>query len=224
MSMNKLNVLIIEPHPDDAVLSCYHHIKILRNVHNLYLVSIGNTSGNNRCSDEFCKFMGITYIDRPYIEDCHWDHRISPREIRKQASPSIYQAEYYCRYFHREYELTCEKISQVVADIHPVCIYTVVGILHPMHVLTSRAVDFVASNSIQVRNFADMPYVFRKYGENILLDYCNQRKVKVVSTLLPDPSEVREKLSIFNRFYPGERRAIAYDYRGFYTHPEKIVG
>jgi len=96
-------------------------------------------------------------------------------------------------------------------------VMTVLGILHPLHVLTSKACQQVAKNLDQkVIYFADFPYVSRKSGEKIIKD----------SGLEPfeiyDGGLRNEKIIMFEKCYPSERNILRWDRNSIMNHPEMI--
>lgn len=215
-----MKILFIEPHPDDILLSCYHHIVRLKTEdHDIQLLSVANHPWINRSSDKFCSAMNISRVGMKYILDVDFaTYKIPPKEIKAQPNPYTYQREKYLKTFSERLEETTDKLREVCTSVNPDLIITCLGIFHPMHVIVREAVD-IATPNIKRQYYMDIPYKCKRYGEAIF----NSSNHKSVSLIIPTIEEGQAKVDLFKTCYPTEAGLLRFDKETIINAPEEIM-
>jgi len=209
-----MKILIIEPHPDDALLGLLYYVE--KEKADYHLISV--SSHNERNSELFCEKMGITWHSTELVDDIPYQEcRISPSEIKKQKDSFLYQRIYYLERYAEKY-LEIEKlITKAAEEIPCEVIVTNLGILHPIHVLVSIACEMVAERqNKELIYFADFPYASRKFGEKIIED--SGMKYSLVHR---ESSEVK-KDKLLEEYYPTETNILRWDREFIENHFEMI--
>lgn len=215
-----MKLLIVEPHPDDAVLSCYYHILRWKKDFDIYLGSVGNNV-YDRSSKKFCEEVGIQYLGVG-MSDVHFKHRIPHTEVKKAECPWRYQRVTYGRKFGFEYLQACKVVEDYIGQVQPDLVVTSLGIYHPMHVITRMAVDF-ETDGIPKKYFVDLPYAFKKYGQAILSS-SNHTPISIFPLFGKfTEEEIKNKLSMFSKCYPSERGLLRFETGNFMDHREIIM-
>lgn len=207
-------ILLVEPHPDDVCLSLFHFLKRIKAGYSLVSVS----SDNGRSSKEFCEMMNIEHYLSKSISDIDYhSNRISLHVMRKQSDSFVYQRDYYLEKYRKVWGKMTQIISPAVTETSSEIIMTVLGILHPFHVLTSLACEWVA-NSLgkTIVYFADFPYASRKFGEKIIRD-SGLKSFKICDERLG-----KHKIATFEKYYPTETNILRWDRNSIGHHPEMI--
>lgn len=208
----RMNILIIEPHPDDCCLSFTHLAKkLIHEGNTLSLVSIASFPEPKRSSELYCKELGINYISSEFINDIDYDNRIRPNIIKQQPDPVTYQFIYYLEMYPDRYLEVQNKVHNFISHVNPDLVITTAGILHPMHVLVTHAVI----NGYKVKYFADSPYQFKQFGKYILA----KSNLRPSLEYSPTKEEVKEKLNLFIKCYPTEVSILRWD-RAHFENPE----
>jgi len=207
-------ILIIEPHPDDAVLGLFYFLKIIKADYHLISVS----ADNGRDSKKFCEKMGIVYHVMDSVRDIiYQEHKISPYVIRKQFNSFLYEREYYYKHYMESYSKIKIMITSAVNDIAPEIMMTTLGLLHPLHVLVSMACEETAiEKKRELIYFADFPYVSRKFGKKIIKDS------GMCSLQIRDNSLGKDKVKLFEECYPLERSILRWDREVITNSSEKV--
>lgn len=212
-----MKILIIEPHPDDAILSCYTFIKTFVEDPD-DSVFITNVSPNGmRDSSGFCKAIGANYTDVGTVEDINFKaNRLNPRSVSAHPKPYEYQVEFYIEKFGDHIDPVSALVSAAIDRVCPDVLFVPVGLLHPMHVITRQACDRVASSRrVETLFYAECPYQFRVYGQKII---DNSGLILFEEADLLDEAKVM--LKMFRTCYPTE--SVHWDEKGFTEHPSRL--
>lgn len=214
-----MRTLIIEPHPDDAVLSLYGLISTyLKELGGVYLMSVADNGAN---SSEFCVKAGITYVDNGMMDDVNFNlHKMNWRDIVKAPNPWLIQRGYYLDQFPLQYQQVCDLIGKVMPIIDPDVIVVPIGIYHPMHILVSEAADKAAGRAMMLW-YADTPYQFKGYGRITIDSFLvNGNGHEVVKAWTGKEADIKAKLSMFRKCYKGQ--SVHWDEPSFYRSSEMI--
>ena len=189
-------VLLVEPHPDDILLSLYHYIKI-NTFKDSFLVALSNPDREN--SLNFSKDMGIKFINPLNIPDIDWGLRMKLNNIDYKNSYNIF-LDYYKDYINRLEIITYKKLKKIIDSIDIDSIICPLGILHPFHVFTRYIVEKFNKN---IYYYADVPYAYRVYGTKII-----ESSGKVYDHYKPTRKEVEDKIEAFLKYYKSQRNIL----------------
>ena len=190
-----MNILLVEPHPDDILLSLYHIIKkYLSLSDNLYLITVTQPDRNKEDSSKFCGKMNIKYLGNLQLENISWRLRASYRS----SWDELYH--YYEKYF-KDKDVFLSNILKIINQNKIDIVFSPLGILHPEHYFVRFCLDLI---STEKRYYADVPYQYRKYGLRLIL---TSGKITTFE-YIPTEAQVQEKIDIFLDCYHSQRNII----------------
>lgn len=213
-----MKYLLIEPHPDDIVLSMHYIAMRLARKGEVGILSMfGNDERN---SAAYCEEMGYRFFGNLFDTETlrFKQHKLPPHVVKKQKHPYRYQVKVYGKRHSDEVTALVEKLRDGWAGTKG-CVVCCLGILHPWHVVTRIAVDEVFSGRRR-RYYADCPYQFRVYGQLIVADSGLVMKRKSRK----GKEKVNDKLRVFRRCYPTEASLLKFEKPGFHSNPELVLG
>ena len=216
-----MKILIVEPHPDDAVLSCYGYLDKMKEDNDISILNMSSVDGRN--SLKFCEYMGINCLDiSPDGSDVNFKKfRIPISEIKSHPKPYIYQMSKYSDIAPDIIDSCFHKIYGVLESIKPDIVVGPLGIYHPFHVLTRIGFDAAVGKykDAKVLLYADKPYSNKQYGL-FIIDNALNTDVDAYDLYELTKETVRLKLKIFRKCYPTE--SIHWDEPGMYQNPEVL--
>lgn len=201
-------ILIVEPHPDDALLSCSH--VLASNADKLVLsIGVNDSDGSAKLADYY---PHIRTIDLR-LPNIGWGFRCTPKEVKNTSDPV-----HYVRERLHEYPEYMARYGEVYAALTPYKsqpnVFVPVGLIHPYHVLVREVADEVFQRQ-QVTYYADKPYSEMGYGKLIEKGYD-------MGSSVSSPSGPR-KLAVFKAVYPKEHRRMYRDLAKIETD-ERLYG
>lgn len=198
-----MQVLAIEPHPDDLLLSTHFYIeKLLKEGNSISLLSISLTSSTfqYRSSFNYCREFGITYLDEPSIPQIFMTKAIDDLYVAKKDNKYLTAndiEQFYINSYIDIYYHIIQKIKFAITKIQPDIILAPRGMIHNTHILTRNAIDSVVrSNPIKIHTYYEFPYV--TYPSAILWGV-EPNKIKKAY-----PKRIQVKNELFKKFYPSE--------------------
>lgn len=224
LMIEESNILVVEPHADDAILSVYDYMTMLIKAgNNVSMVTVSTRETSN--SRAYCDFVGATFVESDNIEDINFkQNRLPFGAVRNAGDGSFqYQINHYCD----KHADTLAKIVDKFADLFgeyqatPDLILLPLGIYHPFHVLTHVALTSICDTyKLPYVLYVDLPYGNKEYGKTIIKSASQQ--YPILREKMLDEAEVKQKLYIFRKLYPGE--SIHWDEPGMYKNPEILMG
>jgi len=216
-----MKILIVEPHPDDAVLSCFGYMEKMKEKHDISIIFMSSVDGRN--SKKFCDYMGIEHLEIvPDIPDITFkEYRIPIAEIKSHPRPYIYQVDKYLEIGEVQAGDCGQKIYETLDKVKPDVVLGPLGVYHPFHVITRLGLDAACESYGKADKllYADKPYSNKQYGLFIVNDALDTDVGDAKVFELPEAA-VKLKLKIFRKCYPTE--SIHWDEPGMYKNPEII--
>lgn len=205
-----MKILIIEPHADDALLSCYDVLFSDDNeVHIMTLTEESEKSSlplkANNVVAEVYSIKGLdhtlfkTRITTPkYVKDLYKLNKelMIGKIINDIINLDCNRYELIKGYLNENYDL----INSFDA------IYVPVGLIHPDHLIARVLFDDLGINSDKVIYYEDKPYVKRVYGKMMLeMLTLGMKSTQSTGTSMTD-KEVN-----FKKYYPTEKLLLRFD-------------
>jgi len=215
-----MKILIVEPHPDDAILSVFGATK--KWIAEGNEVSIVTCSNKPKISSQsYCDLIGAKFVASDTFSDLDFKtHRLPFNVIKEQGSQSyLYQRDHYINSFKQSYDAISAWAMGLV-DQYDMAVYPV-GLLHPFHVAVGTAFEAaVITHNVSALCYADMPYANKVYGKTLIDSACSANILALYEEFKLDPVDTKHKLSLFHTLYKGE--SIHWDEPGMYQNSEKL--
>lgn len=209
-----MNVLVVEPHADDALLSSLSIIKgYVRNGDNVDLLTITNSTprGYYRDSRIFCAKMDCNFIDdNNYIPQVFYDDCM--KYISGVKSASMHRLFLIYNYHMSDYyNLINRRVQKYINLKKYQLVITNYGILHATHIFTRVACEhWTQALGIRFVCSMDIPYYDRVHH-----DYGPKDDVILL------PCSHGEKRQLFYECYPSETYMESL-YPNIYDMPEVV--
>lgn len=213
--------LIIEPHGDDAFISCRELLKLLSKKDHCKVKLV---TMSERSSIDFSKNLGIDYeyLDLPEI-NVYLKKKANTHEYHKAYLEGI---DTYTKYYNEiyldlkerineVYDINLDTLTKVIKEFvetseNPVIISNL-GLDHPYHIFVSTLIDEIVSSlnlSIPRLFYVDKPYFCKRYVKEIFEHHPIFRSsVDTMPLEVIDP-ETKEKE--FTHYYPTERGLLRF--------------
>lgn len=205
-----MKVLIIEPHADDALLSCYTTL-----FNPDYEVSIMTLTDETAKNSSKLKDDGI--IKELYqlrgLDHSDFKNRITnPRYVKdlyKLEGKVIEHLKYKIRKSDNiRYDIIGTMLEDHRSDINSYDLVLVpLGIVHPDHLVVRELVDSM-NLGIKIRYYEDKPYNKRVYGQIMAKELSEGMKLTEVA--LSEEQKV-EKVKNLKKYYPTEVAIMRFD-------------
>lgn len=204
-----MKVLIIEPHADDALLSCYDTLFSDNEVHIMTLTEESEKNSLPLKADnivaEVYSIKGLdhtlfkTRITTPkYVKDLY---KLNKELMIGRIVNDIINLD------SNRYELVKSYLNDNYDLINSFdTVYVPVGLIHPDHLLTRVLFDDLGINPDKVVYYEDKPYVKRVYGKMMLeMLTLGMESTKSTGTSMID------KEANFKKYYPTEKMLLRFD-------------
>lgn len=195
-----MKLAIIEPDPDDALLSCKW---VLERASDVTLITVSSFNGrtSQKLKDHFKCIKEVMHLEFPHF---HWENRVSHHELKKAQNPTDFLYQNYV--LNKNYALKplCDIISQAVIACNPEYVLVPCGIMHPMHFVTAEASNIVLSlmPSYKTVLYREWPYGSRVYGQK-MWDFVAKESGGMME-LKRKPDESPRKSDLLLEVYPTE--------------------
>lgn len=221
-----MKVLIVEPHGDDAFISCSS--ALIQEDLDITVLTMSDRDSHNLDS-YYDAVKHTVYIDAP---DIHYDLRLkySTHDIHRRylAGEDLYQKyiqdmNHHLLVEHRQdYESFVNKIKDSI-DLLPVDYDLAIiplGLFHPNHYATWRASrSFILPNIPRIY-YVDKPYIEKRYVKEIL-------KCSSYNLYTAPVQEKSIRAEYFKKLYPTEQSLLRYssetilEWKDIYAIPEE---
>lgn len=204
-----MKVLIIEPHADDALLSCYDALFSDNEVHIMTLTD-ETTKNSTKLKDdgiikELYQLKGLDHSDfkdrvttPKYVKDLY---KLNKKLMIGRIVNDIINLD------SNRYELVKSYLNDNYDLINSFdIIYVPVGLIHPDHLITRVLFDDLGINPNKVVYYEDKPYVKRVYGK-MMLEMLTLGMESTHST----GTSMTDKESNFKKYYPTEKLLLRFD-------------
>lgn len=200
-----MNYLIVEPHPDDAMLSAHYLLqKLITQDDTAFLLSISLSTGNEqkRSSAEYAEHLGYQYLDYESIPQIYYDKALEMAKKYNDLEISQFNEKLLLdtyKYLYDDiYDHIYNKVLKAVKEVNPDMILTGYGLLHCTHVLTTDAVKKVCLDRyVPIKTWYDIPYHGMTLAQHIY-------RLKTKNELELDIKAIIEKAALFEKYYPSE--------------------
>lgn len=218
-------VLIIEPHGDDALISCS---SILRNAKHQKVILTLSQRESKGLKDKFPNVEEIIFKDLP---DFHWDNRpVNHHQVNRWHKESKNTYDEYLK------ELQLNPVTRTHVDQSRVNIQWVLdtrghfdiviaplGIVHPYHLAVTCAAS-VLQDQYPVTEFiyySEGPYNGKKYG--LLLEDDAILRDEMLLRVPHDEDWVGEKKKIYSELYPTETNLFRFSHDEVLRNDERYL-
>ena len=220
-----MKILIVEPHPDDAILSVFGATRQwVTEGNDVSIVSVAEN--HQKDSSNYCEYVRVKCLKTKMFPDVNFkSHRIPFNVIKEQGNQSyLYQREHYISAHSSVYNELHQWYNNLLSDQlfgqFDMIVYPV-GILHPFHVIVSSVFERICTElAIAAMCYADMPYSNKGYGKVLIESAISSTNLRLYQEIQLAHGEVKRKLQLFRTFYKGE--SIHWDEPGMYEHSEKL--
>lgn len=215
-----MNTLIVEPHPDDIVLSMHGILcsEIRKDWGDIFVLTISDVNG--RDSRKYCDSIGVGLVDMETLGDINFgENKLNANAVRAAANPWLMQRSIYGNNFGDELVEVSTLIKNAINKYNIDMIVGPVGIFHPLHVIVSIAIEILDIPAFIKMFYADTPYQFRVYGSRTLDDFVSQGFCPCYN-FKPSEDDVKDKLKLFRRCYPTE--SVHWDENKFIDFSEQL--
>ena len=184
-------IVIVEPHPDDVLLSCSH---LLATDAPKLIVSVGknDSAGSARLADWYPGVQAVAFN----LPNIPWKDKSDANEVKKAADPlSFVREKLHAR---PDYAGMYEVVrSALLTYSQNTDVFVPVGLCHPYYILVREVCDEVFPKA---SHYADMPYAELGWGKAIEQAY----RMGDFESRLPDP----RRLEAYEAVYPTERSLL----------------
>lgn len=168
-----MKILLLEPHGDDALLSCFSLLKTNNDIDLLTFSERGSegliSKFESITNHEFVNFPNIWYKDGKVILNTHDVHR---RFLNKEPISSQYDTQLQDIYkdeWISDFMMIESKIAEYISHKEYDLVVCPSGITHPYHVLIRQVWSKIKGN-IPTLYYADKYYIQNRYSKEMYED------------------------------------------------------
>lgn len=195
-------ILILEPHPDDCLLSCHFFLSNLA-CKGFKFEVITFDSFNGRIGDLYFYDNFETRILKSNLikHSCPYDRKLVLESKKVKASKRMFLfQEYMSKYRDNAFEV--ENALHLIEQNDYSFILCPLGLAHAMHIFVAE----IARSKFDISKFLffrDTPYGFKQYGKLLIEEYLQdnfKEAIKVELTI----EELAIRKSLLKKYYPSE--------------------
>lgn len=225
--MDEFNhVTIVEPHGDDALISCCTALEALPIILSTTLITLSERPSNSliECFDslkkvEYKDLEDLNYKYRPKI-NTHEIHRMYENDdalvpylrslIMKGVPSSLYGR------VVDQVETTLNHSIPLDTDL----VFLPAGLDHPYHLVVS---DYVYHGYAEVIRYLEKPYLSKRYIREYVNQYCRY-DISVAHLIVEYTKESKsKKFEIFKSVYPTEQSLLRFTRQSILEDPDEYL-
>ena len=232
MSDIKKRVLIIEPHGDDSLISCY---RILRSDAQVKVLTLSERS-SERLSEHF-KFVESEFLD---LQDYNYDNRPADHvQVNRWHKEGKNTYQEYVNLLHEKdgfEEIVVSPLIDVVKEELLKNVYDIIlvplGVVHPYHIAVREACERIQESlrhaglgyiSDKFVYYSEGPYNGKKYGKLLEEDAISQLNLLSLD-VFSEEGFIKHKEKVFKDVYPTEVKLFRFTYDEVVCNGELYTG
>jgi LmbE family N-acetylglucosaminyl deacetylase len=205
-----MKALLIEPHPDDILLSCHEYaLDLAFQGYELHYISVTDGGGNGgwhpRSAREYATLINSKTFEEFKLTDdgMSKDAKRPWREYMVENSSEVIVNKVVSgnSYYSEWMDNFSRKLSTSYESIQPSIVLCPIGLRHPTHVFVSYATHRLLGPG-RVQYYVDHPYDAMKSGQYQMDDTIRVRNLSRVC--LYSERDVDHLKKLFTRLYPTE--------------------
>lgn len=217
-------VLIIEPHGDDAIISCHSILRSPATTVDILTLSERPSEGLKQFADHLPNLGKFDYLD---MSDYNWKTKpINHHTVNRWGRDGLNTYHEYLAVLAQEedYNSRLKEVMPILDDYIRKGDYDLVfapmGVIHPYHMVVKEAVRILEHWSDKVVYYSEPPYNGKKYGQLLEKD-----AAVLLATLgyglVEFRSDFYEKEKIFATTYPTETGMFRFSKSDILENTEK---
>lgn len=222
-----MKILILEPHGDDALLSCYD---LLKSDEEIFLMTFSER-GSDSLQEKMPSIKYSEYMDYPNLWFRDGKSLLKSHEVHRDYNNGV---SVYYKYlktlmsefgeeFIRDVEQVSRRIAEIMYQYDPDVVVCPVGLSHPYHVVVREA-----WNSIKCKPtlyYVDKYYIQTRYNKEIYQDFLrnNSEYREYNPGYEPLPESRDEIASLLKECYPTESMLLRFYSDIILNYPCKYV-